>query len=76
VRATQFRQWATNVLREFALKGYVLDRKRLENGSFLGRILIAYTPMTIQQSATRIGPTTGACNFEGRPADDIRSDLY
>jgi hypothetical protein len=36
VRATQFRQWATQVLREFAVKGYVLDRKRLENGNFLG----------------------------------------
>jgi len=35
VRATQFRQWATQVLREFAIKGYVLDRKRLENGSYL-----------------------------------------
>ncbi len=35
-RATQFRQWATQVLREFAIKGYVLDNKRLENGSFLG----------------------------------------
>jgi hypothetical protein len=36
VRATQFRQWATSVLREFAIKGYVLDKKRLENGAFLG----------------------------------------
>jgi len=36
VRATQFRQWATQVLREFAIKGYVLDRKRMENGTFLG----------------------------------------
>lgn len=36
VRATQFRQWATQVLRDFALRGYVLDRERLENGSFLG----------------------------------------
>ena len=35
-RATQFRQWATRVLREFAIKGYVLDKKRMENGSFLG----------------------------------------
>ncbi len=35
-RATQFRQWATRVLREFAVKGFVLDRKRLENGRFLG----------------------------------------
>jgi len=36
IRATQFRQWATRVLRDFAIKGYVLDKKRLENGSFLG----------------------------------------
>ncbi|ELX68033.1 virulence RhuM family protein [Prevotella nigrescens] len=36
VRATQFRQWATNVLRQFAIRGYVLDRKRMENGTFLG----------------------------------------
>lgn len=36
IRATQFRQWATQVLREFAIKGYVLDKKRMENGSFLG----------------------------------------
>lgn len=36
VRATQFRQWATQVLRDFAIKGYVLDRKRMENGTFLG----------------------------------------
>lgn len=35
LRATQFRQWATGVLREFAIKGYVLDRQRMENGSFL-----------------------------------------
>lgn len=36
-RATQFRQWATQVLREFAIKGYVLDHQRLENGVFLGQ---------------------------------------
>ena len=36
VRATQFRQWATKVLKDFAIKGYVLDKKRIENGVFLG----------------------------------------
>lgn len=35
VRATQFRQWCTGVLRQFAIRGYVLDKKRMENGSFL-----------------------------------------
>ena len=27
---------ATQVLREFAIKNYVLDKKRMENGAFLG----------------------------------------
>ena len=34
-RATQFRQWATYVLRQFAIRGYVIDKKRMENGTFL-----------------------------------------
>ena len=34
-RATVFRQWATSVLREFAIRGYIIDRKRMENGAFL-----------------------------------------
>ncbi|HAE37218.1 MAG TPA: cell filamentation protein Fic [Candidatus Riflebacteria bacterium] len=35
-RAVQFRQWAIHVLKEFSIKGYVLDKKRMENGAFLG----------------------------------------
>jgi hypothetical protein len=35
LRATQFRQWATKILSQFAIRGYVLDKKRLENGTFL-----------------------------------------
>ncbi|MCQ2305718.1 MAG: virulence RhuM family protein [Bacteroidales bacterium] len=36
IRATQFRQWCTFILRQYAIRGYVLDRKRMENGSFIG----------------------------------------
>ena len=36
VRATQFRRWCTYVLRQFAIRGYVIDQKRMENGSFIG----------------------------------------
>ena len=32
VRATQFRQWATKILKTFTVQGYVLDKQRLENG--------------------------------------------
>ncbi|MDR0645419.1 MAG: virulence RhuM family protein [Elusimicrobiota bacterium] len=34
-RATAFRQWATAILRDYALRGYLIDRKRMENGAFL-----------------------------------------
>ena len=34
-KATEFRQWATRVLKQFATRGYVLDNERLKNGSFL-----------------------------------------
>lgn len=36
-RATQFRQWCTFILRQFAIRGYVIDKKRMENGSFIGK---------------------------------------
>ncbi len=36
IRATQFRRWATQVLKQYAVTGYVIDRKRMENGAFLG----------------------------------------
>lgn len=35
-RATQFRQWAISVLRDFTLRGYVIDRKRMESGHYIG----------------------------------------
>ena len=34
-RAIQFCQWAIAVLRDFSVRGYVLDKERMENGIFL-----------------------------------------
>lgn len=34
-RAIEFRLWAINILKQFSLKGYVLDKERLKNGTFL-----------------------------------------
>ena len=36
-RATQFRRWATQVLKKFTIEGYVIDKKRMENGTFLNK---------------------------------------
>lgn len=32
-RAIQFRRWATNILKEFSKKGYIIDKKRMANGA-------------------------------------------
>lgn len=36
-QATQFRIWATSVLKEFIIKGYVLDDERLKQGKYFGK---------------------------------------
>jgi hypothetical protein len=37
LRATQFRRWATNILKTFTIQGYVLDKKRMKNGTFIDK---------------------------------------
>ena len=34
-KGTEFRRWATEVLKTFTTRGYVLDNERLKNGNFL-----------------------------------------
>lgn len=46
IRATQFRQWATKVLRDFTLRGFVIDRERMESGEILG---VDYFEQLLQQ---------------------------
>ncbi len=37
LQATAFRKWATTTLREFMIKGFVIDDERLKNGSHFGK---------------------------------------
>ncbi len=36
-KATQFRIWATKVLKEYIIKGFAMDDERLKNGKFFGK---------------------------------------
>ena len=63
MRATQFRRWATKVLKQFAITGYVIDRKRMENGTFLGedyfeRLLEEIREIRFYQKVTDIYATS------------------
>ena len=48
-RATQFRQWCTAVLRQFAIRGYIIDRKRMENGAFISEDYFEYLLAEIRE---------------------------
>ncbi len=45
LRTTQFRQWTTNIIRQFAIRGYVIDKKRMAK---------RHIPMTMEDWANRI----------------------
>jgi len=36
-KATQFRIWATKILKEYIIKGFDMDDDRLENGRYFGK---------------------------------------
>jgi hypothetical protein len=36
-QATRFRIWATNMLKEFIIKGFIIDDDRLKNGRYFGK---------------------------------------
>ena len=36
-QATQFRIWATKILREYIIKGFAMDDERLKNGQYFGK---------------------------------------
>jgi len=49
IQGIQFRQWATSVLRQYAIRGYVLDKKRMENGTFLSDHYFRHLQAEIQE---------------------------
>jgi hypothetical protein len=36
-RAVEFRRWANRILKDFSIRGYVLDSERLKNGAYLNK---------------------------------------
>jgi hypothetical protein len=36
-QATQFRIWATQLIKEYIIKGFAMDDERLKNGRFFGK---------------------------------------
>ena len=75
LRATQFRRWATNVLKTFTIQGYVLDKERMKNGSFIDKdyfekLLEEISFQNNPKLMDHIGDLVSYKNYVFRPGED------
>ncbi|MBP7652162.1 virulence RhuM family protein [Candidatus Dependentiae bacterium] len=82
-QATQFRIWATQILREYIIKGFAMDDERLKNGRFFGQDYfremlervrsIRASERRIYQQITDI---FAECSIDYDPLSDITKTFY
>ena len=82
-KATQFRIWATKTLREFVIKGFVLDDDRLKNGAILGKDYfqeLLERVRSIRASERRIYQQItdifAECSIDYNPISTITKDFF
>jgi hypothetical protein len=82
-QATQFRIWATNTLKEYIIKGFILDDDRLKNGRYFGKDYfrellerirsIRASERRIYQQITDI---FAECSIDYDPQSEITKNFY
>lgn len=82
-QATQFRIWATKTLKDYIIKGFILDDERLKNGRFFGKDYfrellerirsIRASERRIYQQITDI---FAECSIDYDPKSDITQEFY
>lgn len=82
-KATQFRIWATKTLRDFIIKGFVLDDDRLKNGSHFGKDYfkeLLERVRSIRASERRIYQQItdifAECSIDYNPKSEITKNFY
>ncbi len=82
-QATQFRIWATQVLREYIIKGFAMDDTRLKNGRFFGQDYfreLLERVRSIRASERRIYQKItdifAECSIDYDPKSDITKSFY
>lgn len=82
-QATQFRIWATKTLKEYIVKGFILDDKRLKNGRYFGKDYfkeLLERVRSIRSSERRIYQQItdifAECSIDYDPQSDITSEFY
>ena len=82
-QATQFRIWATKTLKEYIIKGFVMDDERLKNGRFFGQDYfreLLERVRSIRSSERRIYQQItdifAECTIDYDPKSDITNSFY
>ncbi len=82
-RATHFRIWATNTLREFIIKGFALDDERMKNGQHFGKDYfreLLERVRSIRASERRIyqqiTDVFAECSIDYDPNSDLTKNFY
>ena len=82
-QATQFRIWATNTLKEYIIKGFILDDERLKNGRYFGKDYfreLLERVRSIRASERRIYQQItdifAECSLDYDPQSDITQEFY
>jgi hypothetical protein len=83
VQATRFRIWATNTLKEYIIKGFIIDDDRLKNGRYFGKDYfreLLERVRSIRASERRIYQQItdifAECSIDYDPKSDTTKDFY
>ena len=82
-QATQFRIWATNTLKEYIIKGFILDDERLKNGRYFGKdyfLELLERVRSIRASERRIYQQItdifAECSIDYDPKSEVTKEFY
>jgi hypothetical protein len=82
-QATRFRIWATNTLKEYIIKGFIIDDDRLKNGRYFGKDYfreLLERVRSIRASERRIYQQItdifAECSIDYDPKSDTTKDFY
>lgn len=82
-QATRFRIWATSTLKEYIIKGFILDDERLKNGRYFGKDYfreLLERVRSIRASERRIYQQItdifAECSIDYDPKSDITNQFY
>jgi len=82
-QATQFRIWATKTLKDYIIKGFLLDDERLKNGRFFGKDYFRELLERVRSIRTserriyqQITDIFAECSIDYDPKSDITQEFY